>query len=263
MKNKIKIDRISNDLVKELGLTEDMLNDPKIQANIAKINGYLEEYRNAYFKHSDLSYVMYEKDENEKIISILNYRDVIICSITKTNDCVYFKYDRPSRVYLNEPETLEFNYRMLLSGNSVVYEKGWYNNENHYYIHIHKSLEDEKEKKESEVTCYIPYAEIIDGKPYLKLSIDYDGKNSYTLNLTRSITDDYRFAYEPVSFKITKEDYQTLDDLLEVYKDQDEFGDILAYLKDTLAEVIQKYGKNPECQNYLNLLNEHSLTLNK
>ena len=259
LKNKSKLDTLSNDLVKEIGLTEEMLNDPMIKGNIAKLNGYIEEYKKAYFKHSDLYYVVKEGAEGEKIISVLNYLNVVIGSITKTNDYVYFNFDRPSRVYLDEPEALEFNYRMFLSDDSIVYDKGWYNEDSKYSaIHTH-IFKDDEVKKESEVNYYS------NNKHLLRFAFINNGKGSCTFKLSETSYDDYHFAYEPTSFKITETDYLILDNLLENLKRSDESLDILDYFKDTLLEIIRKYDKEKECQKYIDIIKNQKkiITLNR
>lgn len=249
LKNKSKLDTLSNDLVKEIGLTEEMLNDPMIKGNIVKLNSYIEEYRKAYFKHSDLYYVVKEGNEGEKIISVLNYLNIVIGSITKNNDYVYFNFDRPSRVYLDEPEALEFNYRMFLSDDSVVYDKGWHNEDSKYSaIHTH-IFKDDEVKKESEVVYYS------DNNLIIKFAFINNGLDTYSFKINSK---DSSFT-----FRITETDYQILDNLLENLKERDECEDILLYFKDTLREIIRIYGKENECEEYLNILKENRTILSR
>ncbi len=135
-----------------------------------------------------------------------------------------------------------------ISSDSTVYEKSWEDNEDYYSIYSLNTLVNNNLKETAKISYYVN--DPVDKYSVLSFEVTFnnDGQSSYTLTFNR--------FDKKVNFQITETDYLILTDLLESYK-ENESEDILAYFRETLTFMIQKYDKNNECDEFIDVLNEH------
>lgn len=233
----------NQELASSLGITFDMLKDSILQGNINILNKYLGTYENVSYQiqKSESSNEIVFKEGNEDIASV-----TLMPALTSSTSIIFtLKYsDHSPNYYITLDENNKTTYHN--------YDLSWNFDSNYYNVGESYNF---GEIDSYTYTSYINYtksnsnSETPEG---LYIRLHKDAENKYTLGFDNEF-----------SFEIDVEDFNELDNLINIYKATSEYENILSYCGNTIIEIIKKYGQEEACQKYIGILNENSLTLNK
>ncbi len=229
--------KFNQELASSLGITFDMLKDSILQGNINILNKYLGTYENVSYQiqKSESSNEIVFKAGNEDIASVT----LMPALISSTSIIFALKYsDHSPNYYINLDENNRATY--------YNYDLNW-NFDNSYY-NVGESY-NFGEMDSYTYTSYINYtnsnasSETPEG---LYIRLHKDEENKYTLNFDNELV-----------IEIGVEDFNELDNLINIYKAIGEYENILSYCGSTIIEIIKKYGQEELCQKYIGIINEN------
>ena len=242
-----KPDIFEQELASMIGLSEDILQNDEVKKYFDEFNAYLNGYNNVSYQ--------IKNEDGAKSINFMLDGQVIgeVFTAFETSRLIRFRYLKNECDYYcclvmdeENKELYSFNDELSWSYEGNVFCIGERTDnyastlESPYSAYIDFNLLNDNEEKE---------------KLFIYLSKNED--NTYTIDIN-SKSAIFVADGDFVAFDISKEDFETLDNLITSYKENGEYGNALAYVGDTLIGIIQKYGKEKECQKYIDVINNNT-----
>ncbi len=225
----------TNEIASLIGLSEKDLLNNDVKNNIEKLNAYLIECKNI----KDNLYYRLDKDNKLIFYTFLNStweQEVATISYVKR----YFKIE------LRYPTSLNPN---LFNNSMLIYldetnSKTIFNSNNTNWFLADDNTFNSLEVINPNSTYHIDYIDndcIDDYVPYINIIIN----DNRTLSLSIENTLDSATKKE-YNFNLSKNDYQMLVDLFNSCMENNDNPNVLAYFKDAILEIGQKYGNDEE-----------------
>ncbi len=242
-----KPDIFEQELASMIGLSEDILQNEEVKKYFDEFNAYLNGYNNVSCQ--------IKNEDGAKSINFMLDGQVIgeVFTAFETSRLIRFRYLKNECDYYcclvmdeENKELYSFNDELSWSYEGNVFCIGERTDnytstiESPYSAYIDFNLLNNNEEKE---------------KLFIYLSKNED--NTYTIDIN-SKSAIFVADGDFVAFDISKEDFETLDNLITSYKENGEYGNALAYVGDTLIGIIQKYGKEKECQKYIDVIQNNT-----
>ena len=230
----------NNDNASEIGLSSDDLNNSNIKDAINRLNAYLKKYTEAYgevhYYNDNVNHVVYYYVNDLSVEEIIN------------NNIAYIGYDnRLYEISLNAPLNDKSYYAQIGLGNgnkettALSAYTSWNYNGSYYSVDellLASNWTQKQIRCENESVVLIACAEKYDQDYALRLSANGSEHDIF----------------------VAKEDYDVLINTFNAYAASEENGNVFAYAKDTLVGLIQKYGKEAECADFIELVDIPSMT---
>ncbi len=225
------VEAVNAALLQEIGIDFDYSNIPAITSCIEFLNNFIATYSKAEYeiqKNNGMNRIEFRSDG--AIIASAMYDSVN--KVLSINLQYYSSHCYYCAVFDDNNELAYFDGR-----------SGW-NVDNMYCTQGYS----EYPKADGNSSCY-NYIDVSNYEDFtLNLHIEaYKVNSRYYL----SLNDEADIGLK--SINLNEEDYQALVNLFNSYDTNS--GNILAYVKDTLIEVISKYDKEGELQSYINIIN--------
>lgn len=225
------VEAVNAALLQEIGIDFDYSNIPVITSCIEFLNNFIATYPKAEYeiqKNNGMNRIEFRSDG--AIIASAMYDSVN--KVLSINLQYYSSHCYYCAVFDDNNELAYFDGR-----------SGW-NVDNMYCTQGYS----EYPKADGNSSCY-NYIDVSNYEDFtLNLHIEaYKVNSRYYL----SLNDEADIGLK--SINLNEEDYQALVNLFNSYDTNS--GNILAYVKDTLIEVISKYDKEGELQSYVNIIN--------
>ncbi len=242
----------NQELANTIGLNEDILQIDEVKKYVDEFNTYLSGYNNVSCQ--------IENKDGAKFLNFICDGEIIgeVYTSFETSRLVRFRYQKNECDYYCSFVIDEENKKMY----SFNDELSWpYEGD---VFCIGGRTDNYKSTVENPYSTYLDFNLLNDNadKDKLVIYISRNEDNTYTLDLnSKSVI--YAPAGEYVSFNINKEDFENLDNLITSYKENGHRENALAYVGNTVLDVIQKYGKEKECQKYIDVIKNNTPSNNK
>lgn len=231
---------LDNELATKLGIDESILANPDVQNGLKKLADYLNKQPNIKDDNfADTHQIFFYSDGSLK--GQIHFSDT-----TRSFDITLYYEDYFESITVSLYENLNTNY---ISG-----DKTWNFENNIYYLSDITHTDGKND-----------YKEIGKDTEDSTLSIILVDSDTPHINIQKFIFADNQMVDKGLwSYNINTEDYQTLNNLIDSYKNSNEFGDIVDYIKDALLNSLEKELSEEKYVEIKNVLeNEKVLVIGK
>ena len=226
------------DLAIKIGMTEEEFNDDYLKEYFNEFNNYINSLENGlyYIKYNDYT-------KNTGVISYLvNDKCVGYIRVLKETEkakWLYFVY------YLDD---VNYSRIFTIIDNKIVRtskDSSWIYENNNYCV-SYTNYSDS-----SHLSFY--FYSMINADEKLFINLEQDN-NKCSLNINNESPFIYINEDPYAEFEINEEDFQTLKNIILSYLENNQHENIMNYCSDTLLDIFKKYGKENECQKYIDIL---------
>lgn len=234
------IGSFNNENATEIGLSSNDLTNSNIKDAVNRLNAYLNSYAEVY---GEVHY--YNDNVNNVVYYYVN--DLSVEEIKNNNIASIGYGNRLYEVSLHAPLNDKSYYAQIGLGNgnnettALSAYTSWNYNGSYYSVDellLASNWTQKQIRCENESVALVACAEKYEEDYALRLSANGSEHDIF----------------------IAKEDYDVLVNNFNTYAASAENGNVFAYAKDTLVGLIQKYGKEAECADFIELVNIPNMT---